>query len=98
MSWRGGLKRARPRIGRALSASRIRPRPSSLLRNPGFLFRTLHRVDGPHPGSHSASRIPADYLPRMASTLLLVHSYFRWLVLLAGLIAVPRDAPGHTRQ
>jgi hypothetical protein len=34
----------------------------------------------------------------MASTLLLIHSYFRWLVLLAGLIAVARMANGYTRQ
>jgi hypothetical protein len=34
----------------------------------------------------------------MTPTLLLVHSYFRWLVLLAGLLAVARMANGYTRQ
>jgi hypothetical protein len=34
----------------------------------------------------------------MASSLLLIHSYLRWLVLLAGLIAVAKMANGYTRQ
>jgi hypothetical protein len=34
----------------------------------------------------------------MASTILLVHSYLRWLVLLAGLLAIAKLANGYTRQ
>jgi hypothetical protein len=34
----------------------------------------------------------------MTPALLLIHSYLRWLVLLAGLIAVVRMANGYTRQ
>jgi hypothetical protein len=34
----------------------------------------------------------------MESTLLVIHSYLRWLVLLAGLLAVATLANGYTRQ
>jgi len=34
----------------------------------------------------------------MHSTLLLLHSYVRWLVLLAGLLTVGRMASGYTRE
>jgi hypothetical protein len=34
----------------------------------------------------------------MTPTLLLIHSYLRWLVLLAGLIAVAKLSNGYTRQ
>jgi hypothetical protein len=34
----------------------------------------------------------------MASTLLIIHSYLRWLVLAAGLVAVVKMANGYARQ
>ena len=34
----------------------------------------------------------------MTPTLLVIHSYLRWLVLLAGLVAIAKLASGYTRQ